>query len=755
MLEKLSIEWKLPLAICSLLMAVVVTLSVLAYHEVAGSTQRVAAGRVENFASQLAGNFHASVDKGLVRLGARASQEPLDDYLLAADRTGPVAEEARAALERLLLAVEAPVDFAAVQLRDLDRGLLLTVGPDRDRIAELSVDELIPSPPPDIGGVGTMVDLGDRVVVPAFVPIVKGEEPLGYLVRWSYVALSTESREQVIGFLAPEASAFLGTPGGLWIDWERIVPEPPVGLDHFASSSLVERADGAWLAAAASIPQTPWIVVVEYPEELVMAPARRLLEFIGMSAVFLLLAGFGGVWLVARRITGPLRELTVASEALVGNSRADPDTAVGEDELGRLRRSFQRMSERVQEAHGGLEAKVGELRATQEREQAARAEAEEASARKDEFLAMLAHELRNPLSPITCAIAVVRSSRASASQREEALTAIERQARNMTRIVDDLLDVSRITRGKVALKRRTSDVGTLVESAIETSRPLIDAKRQRVLCTLPEAPLTAEVDATRMEQILANLVTNAAKYTEPDGHIWVSVAREANEVVFRVRDDGIGIPADSLARIFDLFHQVDQTIDRSRGGLGIGLTLVRKLVELHGGTVTASSPGLGQGSEFVVHIPVDAGGVEDVESAPPGRAPDVAAEPLRILVVEDGRDTRDLLELVLAVAGHEVVTAEDGAEGLARFRSFDPEVVVLDIGLPGMNGFEVARRIRAERPDVLIIAATGYGDPQTRARAREVGFDEHLVKPIAHEELASILARVRRRRTHVAASGEG
>jgi signal transduction histidine kinase/CheY-like chemotaxis protein len=754
MLDKLSIEWKLPLAICGLRAAVVAGLAALAYREVAGSTQRAATERVENFAGHLAATFHATVDKGLVRLGAKASREPLIARLCAPS-SAAADEKARAALEGLLVLPESAVEFAAVQLFDLERRCLLAVGPDHERIAALAGGELLPASTAATGGVGPLVALGERVVVPAFVPVESGDEILGWVARWAYVTLEAATRERVIGFLAPEAAAYLGTPGGLWIDWERVVPEPP--LTASGEVVRVERAAGVQLAAAASVVGTPWTVVVEYPEQLVLAPARRLLGRIALAAALVLLAGLGGVWLVARRITGPLHELTLASESLVGEARAQPGaigSGAGVDELGRLRTSFHAMSERVQEAHRRLEAKVGELRAAQQREQLARAEAEEANARKDEFLAMLAHELRNPLSPILCALAVVRSERAPDAARAEALAAIERQVRNMTRIVDDLLDVSRITRGKIELKARVHDARALVRNALETARPLVAAKQHRLECTLPETPLAIAADATRVEQVLANLVTNAAKYTELGGHIRVSAAREADEIVFRVRDDGIGIPADRLGSVFDLFHQVDDSIDRSRGGLGIGLTLVRKVVELHGGSVTASSPGPGQGSEFVVRLPACADGAVDAGTAPAAHAPRQASESLRILVVEDARDTRDLLELVLELDGHEVVTAVDGDEGLARFHSFDPEVVVLDIGLPGMNGFDVARRIRAERgEDVLLIAATGYGDALTRTRAHQVGFDGHLVKPIAHAELSAMIASRRPGRPRVAAGG--
>ncbi len=750
MLQKFSIDWKLPLAVCAVVMAVVATFSILTYREVSRSTEDAAADRVKSFATQLVLSLESTLDKGLARMTASASPPPLVDFLGSPDRTPAQADAARAVLDSFLNSVEATSDYAAIELLDLDRRRVLAVGPDRERIATLGTEDFIPSPAPATGGVGPLMQLGDRLVVASFVPVVREERAIGHVVRWAYVALSAATRARSAGLLAPEASLSVGSEGGVWTDFERVVPAPLQDLSRVGEILRVERQDGARLAMVARVRESPWIVVIEYPERLTTEPVRRLIERAGVVAVLVLLLGFGGVWWTARRITAPLRALTTASESLVGNPSDDPQIARG-DEIVRLRATFERMSDRVHEAQRRLEAKVVELRDAREREQAARAVAEEANSRKDEFLAMLAHELRNPLSPILTALTVVRHPRASPAEREQSLAAIERQVVNMRRMVDDLLDVSRITSGTVALNRRPTDVSTLVRHAIETARPLIDAKRHRVHFSLPDPPLIIEVDATRMEQVLANLTMNAAKYTEPGGQIWVSVAREGDETVFSVRDDGIGIPADQLGRIFDLFYQGDASIHRSRGGLGIGLTLVRKLVELHGGTVSVSSGGAGQGSEFHVRVPNRAPAGES-ESAPQLRAPHAAPEALRVLVVEDAVDTRELLKLVLELDGHDVRTAEDGIEGLACFRSFDPHVMVLDIGLPGMDGFELAAQVRRYGHDVLLIAATGYGDAETRARVREVGFDEHLVKPIAHAELTAILARVKAVRARVTSS---
>jgi signal transduction histidine kinase len=364
----------------------------------------------------------------------------------------------------------------------------------------------------------------------------------------------------------------------------------------------------------------------------------------------------------------------------------------------------------------------------------------EADRRKNEFLSMLAHELRNPLAPIRNALHVLHLSGLDRPELHWAREVIDRQVQHLIRLVDDLLDVSRITRGKIRLQTEPVDVAVVVARAVETSRPLIDARRHELAVNLPGEPVCVQADAIRLSQVLSNLLNNAAKFTDEGGRIGLAVAREGGEVVLRVTDSGAGIPAEMLPCVFDLFMQADRTLDRSQGGLGIGLTLVRHLVEMHGGRVEALSPGVNQGSEFVVRLPLLSGASPAASANGCGTAP--AAAPRRVLLVDDNVDAADSLALLLSLGGHEVRAVHDGPSALRAAAEFRPEVVLLDIGLPGMDGYEVARRLRqcAEVAGTLLVAVTGYGREEDRRRSREAGFDFHLVKPADPQQLAELFA---------------
>jgi CheY-like chemotaxis protein/two-component sensor histidine kinase len=308
-------------------------------------------------------------------------------------------------------------------------------------------------------------------------------------------------------------------------------------------------------------------------------------------------------------------------------------------------------------------------------------------------------------------------------------------------LLDDLLDVSRITTGKIELRKETVDLATAVANALDVSRSQLDERHQSLSVSLPNEPILVEADPIRLEQVITNLVNNAARYTPPSGHIEVTVSRQNSDAVFRVRDDGVGIPADILPRVFDLFTQADRSLARSAGGLGIGLTIVRSLVELHGGAVTATSDGPGRGSEFVVRLPL--GGVREASAAVPAAETLVIPSRLRILVVEDNADTREILRAMLEGDGHEVYVAGDGPSGLETAGTARPDVAFIDIGLPGLDGYEVGRRIRQEHGKLIrLVAVTGYGQAGDRARSRDAGFDVHLVKPVAPEQLRGALVGV-------------
>jgi signal transduction histidine kinase/DNA-binding response OmpR family regulator len=367
---------------------------------------------------------------------------------------------------------------------------------------------------------------------------------------------------------------------------------------------------------------------------------------------------------------------------------------------------------------------------------------QEGDRRKNEFLAMLAHELRNPLAPIRNAVQVLRMIDLRDTDLLWANDVIARQVEQMVRLVDDLLDISRITGGKIQLQREPVDVAAVVARAVETSRPLIDARRHELTVELPEETLAVDADRVRLAQVLANVLNNAAKYTGDGGRIWLTAARDGPEAVFRVRDTGIGISKEMLSSVFDLFTQVNHSLDRSQGGLGIGLTLVRRLVEMHGGNVQAFSDGVNQGSEFVIRMPALTGPHPPGPSTNGDRAASGASAPRRVLVVDDNDDAARSLARLLRLTGHEVTTAPDGASALAALPAFGPEIVLLDIGLPGMDGYEVAREMRRHPggEKLALVALTGYGQDEDRRRSQEAGFNEHLVKPVDPDVLQSLLA---------------
>jgi PAS domain S-box-containing protein len=367
----------------------------------------------------------------------------------------------------------------------------------------------------------------------------------------------------------------------------------------------------------------------------------------------------------------------------------------------------------------------------------------EADRRKDEFLAMLAHELRNPLAPIRNAIEILHTKGPHEPELVWARGVIERQVHQMTRLVDDLLDVSRITRGKIALRKERVELASVVGSALEASRSLFDEPGHQLTVELPAEPITLEADPARLSQVLSNLLNNAAKYTDPGGRIWLTAERERASVLIRVRDNGIGIDPELLPTVFEMFTQVEDSLERRQGGLGIGLSLVQRLVEMHGGTVTAHSEGKGKGTEVVVRLPF---AVSDAGQLPEGSDEStVAVRPSRsvILVVDDNRDAAESLAMLLQLWGHEVHVVYDGQEAVEAAAAFRPDVVLLDIGLPRMSGYEVARRIRDERADgVILIALTGWGQEEDRRRSQEAGFDHHLTKPVELPALQAVLSRM-------------
>jgi len=365
----------------------------------------------------------------------------------------------------------------------------------------------------------------------------------------------------------------------------------------------------------------------------------------------------------------------------------------------------------------------------------------DADRRKDEFLAILAHELRNPLAPLRTGIEIMRMGRIDAEHGERVRAMMSRQVDHMVALVDDLMDVSRISSGRIELERRPVDLAAVIRSALEASDPVIRHKRHETSLALPAEAVWVNGDAHRLTQAIGNLLTNAAKYMERSGHIFVTLERLEREAVVRVKDTGVGIPPEMLEKVFELFAQVDSAIDRRQGGLGIGLTIVRQLVEMHGGRVEAHSEGSGRGSEFIVHLPLSAGSRQDPDAP---RQPAAGVRTRRILVVDDNADAAQAMATMLGLLGHEVDAAFDGEQALDLAGRIRPEVILMDLGMPGMNGYVAARRIRQSEwgRNVLLVAVTGWGQQADRAASEQAGFDHHLVKPVELDAVQSLVAQL-------------
>jgi len=367
----------------------------------------------------------------------------------------------------------------------------------------------------------------------------------------------------------------------------------------------------------------------------------------------------------------------------------------------------------------------------------------EADKRKDDFLAILAHELRNPLAPISNAMPILQSPEASKETRFKAMDIVVRQVNQMVRLVDDLMDVSRIRGGKIELHKERISLRDVIQNAIETSRPLIEEQKHELTVELPAALVYVNADLLRLSQVISNLLNNAAKYTEPRGHIWLTLEQAGNVGIIRVRDNGIGIPSNMLPRIFDMFTQVDDSLERAQGGIGIGLMLVKNLIEMHGGSVEVNSEGGGKGSQFTLRLPVAADVREEVkEEADANENKSISQTPsLRILLVEDYEVLAQMTTWALEIEGHEVRVAHDGPQAFKMVKDYIPDVVLMDIGLPGMSGYEICELMRKEPAlrDTIFIAQTGWGQEEHRQRSKAAGFHHHMVKPIDTQALQGLL----------------
>ncbi|QJR35018.1 response regulator [Gemmatimonas groenlandica] len=406
-------------------------------------------------------------------------------------------------------------------------------------------------------------------------------------------------------------------------------------------------------------------------------------------------------------------------------------------ELYRKTRESERLTRELEQR---VLERTAELEAAMTRQVELTTQLRDADRKKDEFLALLAHELRNPLAPVQNAVSIMQYKQIEDAELRWCRDVIERQSHQLARLVDDLLDVSRITHGKIVLRPEEVDLSALVTSAVETCRPQIDAHHHQLHVSMPKRPVRLLGDPTRLTQVIANLLNNAAKYQLPYGVIDIVVERVGDRAQLHVRDRGVGMTPVTIESIFELFAQGERSVERSQGGLGVGLSLVRTLVELHGGTVRARSDGLGMGSEFTIELPAITTGVRVVQRGQTALADGAAPRGARVLIVDDNRDSAESMAALLTLHGHHVRVAYDGETGLEMIDQETPDVMLLDIGLPGMDGYEVCRRTRARGlADVQIIAMSGFGQDQDVRRSREVGFDAHTVKPLKIAILLDIL----------------
>jgi signal transduction histidine kinase/ActR/RegA family two-component response regulator len=451
-----------------------------------------------------------------------------------------------------------------------------------------------------------------------------------------------------------------------------------------------------------------------------------------------------------RVITVPLEAITRIARQVV--ERGDYSLRVSkttEDEIGIVVQAFNRMLDEVEARTRALEHSNQSLRAEVKVRHAAEAALLDADRRKDEFLATLAHELRNPLAPIRHATRILEAPAANDAQRQWGREVIARQVEHMALLLDDLLDVSRITRGRLDLKKEYVSLGKLVATAVETARPLIDAKQHTLSVSLPSEPVELNVDPLRIAQALSNLLTNAAKYTDPGGRIEVRASVSRHGLQIDVSDTGIGIEPLAMPRIFEMFSQIESALERSQGGLGIGLALVKGLIQLHGGTVDVRSAGAGHGSTFVIHLPY-ACLVQELPSPLSARPIELPAGPrCKVLIADDNKDAADSLMMLLSVSGYEVRVAYSGPQALEIAGTYHPDALVLDIGMPEMTGYEVAIAIRKEPwgAGALLIALTGWGQQEDKNRAQSAGFDKHFTKPANAQAIEAAIAEFAQNRT--------
>ncbi|RPI42249.1 MAG: hybrid sensor histidine kinase/response regulator, partial [Betaproteobacteria bacterium] len=538
-------------------------------------------------------------------------------------------------------------------------------------------------------------------------------------------------RDHLVVARSPRAQEMVGKPGADAI--RQAAQDSLEGQLRHPSREGVDVYDVFTRSA-----RSGWLVAVGVPADALDAYARKAVALAALGVLATIALAGGIVLALGRRLGNSIASLADAAAAL-GRGEALPPHVASVKDVDCLRSALEKSHAALErESDARARAEAQRLQSF-ESEQAAREAAEQQNRAKDEFLAMLGHELRNPLSAISGAVALMKLSPAQDRQWQHAREVIARQTQHLSRVVDDLLDLSRIMTGKVALERVPLDLAQVAANCLDTMRTTGRIGAHQVVPRLESVWVNA--DSTRLEQVIVNLLSNAVKYTPQDGRIELRVSGEDEQALLCVKDTGLGIPKHLLPNVFEIFVQGEQTLDRAKGGLGIGLALVQRLVHLHGGTVTAESPGDTHGSAFTVRLPRLAGPRQSTAEAV---EPSEAAHRLLVLVVDDHEDSRTMLRMLLEQTGHETIEAVDGIDGVQLALSRRPDVAIIDIGLPGIDGYEVARRLRTlpTGANMVLIALTGYGQDEDRQRALQAGFDVHLVKPVDPQRLSQALVEV-------------
>jgi signal transduction histidine kinase/ActR/RegA family two-component response regulator len=719
----IPLRLRLSLGSAVLLSLAISAFGIIAYQTTKRGALEAAEGRARAAVLSLATRSSLSL-REVVRPLTEAAADPA---VIEALRSGVPSPAAHDALARL------PADSVltvAVGLRSRSGQVVLSLN------RELPTWAFDESESPDSAGFGRARARSDSIWYEVTAPVYAGGTLLGDVVRVRRVRATRVTVETVSDLMGEDGALLFGNQdGSLWTNLRRPVDGPPgQGVSRY-------RKEGRdFIVAISPLPGTPYLFAAEFPVAAVLAPARSLVrDFVAIGVV---LVGFGlvaGGW-ASTRVTKPLTELTQAAEAITaGNRPGSASGLAGGDEMIRLQRAFQTMTDSVRQAREELERQVQDrtraLEDLSKSEEALRL----ADRRKDDFLAMLAHELRNPLAPIRNAVHLFKIKSPSDPDLVWGRDVIDRQVAQMSRLLDDLLDVSRISHNRLELRLQRVDLESILTSAIETSRPLIDGAGHELTIALPAEPLHLEADPVRLAQVFSNLLNNSARYSARAGHIRLSAERWDGKVLVSVTDDGVGITPEALPHVFDMFTQVRPSLD---GGLGVGLSLAKGLVGLHGGQVFAESDGAGRGSRFTVQLPLAV-----PHTAPrDGRAAEPADPPApsvhrRLLIVDDLEDTADSLAALLRLQGHEVWTAHDGAEAFDAADLARPEIVLLDLGMPKLDGYETCRRIRKQAwgKHLTIVAMTGWGQADDRRRTEEAGFDLHLVKPVDPARLLKLL----------------